>query len=383
MLFPCASLMGKRKARTTDDATRVATTTRSAAGVGTADDAAAKRPTNPPLPPPHPTREEQVAAWNALVVRLRDTPGGFIHDGVGIGFGDDDGDGGGGGGGGRGLVATGEISAGDAIFRVPAQCTVTAAAALRSSVGRRVTAAAAEAAAAAAAAADPNPTTTTTASSSPHLPPSALSSPPRLALGDLALAAFVAVDVLNPSSPHAPYYRLLDAEPFDESPAWWPPSERDVLLAGSHVRDDAVKLAEDVRHDFERFVRGAICGGGSSGGAGAGAGVRDDDYDDDGGFERFRRAVAAIHSRSFNTASGVGSDGGGGTCEDEAAGGALVPLLDCANHFRKPRETAWSTVDEPGGGGGVDEDGGDGGVNSGSGDSKTIVVTALRRFAPG
>jgi hypothetical protein len=57
--------------------------------------------------------------------------------------------------------------------------------------------------------------------------------------------------------------------------------------------------------------------------------------------------------------------------------------LDCANHFRKPRETAWSAVDEPGDDGDDGGDGGDGGGGDDAGRGKTIVVTALRGFAPG
>jgi hypothetical protein len=173
--------------------------------VGTADTKAktSKSPGGGEAQPP--TREEQLAAWHALAARLRSTHGGFIHPGVCVGYG------GGDEGGGRGLVATAAIAAGEEIFRVPPTFTVTAAAALRSEVGRRVPAAVAAAAAAAASIA-----ANATAAAA------AASAPPRLALPDLALAAFIAVDVLNPASQHAPYYRLLDAETFDESPAWWP-----------------------------------------------------------------------------------------------------------------------------------------------------------------
>ena len=187
-------------------------------------------------------------------------------------------------------------------------------------------------------------------------------------------------------------------EAFDESPAWWPAAQRDALLAGSPVCEDAAKLAEDVRSDFERFVRGAIRSGGGGGGAGSGGdGVdgsgesgsiggsggraggenrnrkeQEDESEEAGGFERFRRAVAAIHSRSYHT---------GGTGEAaEAEGGALVPLLDIANHFRKPRESAWEAVDveAPAAMGAASEDTARGGDSG-----KSIVVTALRSFDPG
>ena len=97
-------------------------------------------------------------------------------------------------------------------------------------------------------------------------------------------------------------------------------------------------------------------------------------------WDAFRRALAAVHSRAFNFGElNDVFETGDSVCESEreertsdrsqssfksfltykmsrarerlereAAGSALVPLLDCANHYRKPRECAWrvSKADE-------------------------------------
>ena len=316
---------------------------------------------HPSLRKPPPTRAEQLAAWTSLVDRLR-REGGHVHEGVSVGWsmvrspdgdpGSDDE---------RGLVATADIPVGAELFRIPASATVSAATALASRVGRGV-----RAAVEAAARMDDEEEDAEGGGPRHH--------GPRLPLGDLALAAFVAHDSLDPSSVFAPYYRLLDAETFDGSPAWWPTDERRALLAGSCVLEAAESLSQDVKHDFERFVRQTLEEEENEGGVGGAldSGAVSRVRETDGGFERFRRAVAAVHSRSFNT--------GGGEAESEAAGCALVPLLDCANHFRKPREAAWSAVDaDPAQAAGAGErEEGDPATGG-----KTIVVTALRRFAAG
>jgi hypothetical protein len=77
--------------------------------------------------------------------------------------------------------------------------------------------------------------------------------------------------------------------------------------------------------------------------------------------ETFRRAVAAIHSRSFNACAEDTT-----TAVEESLHTVLVPVLDCANHFRKPRECSWR-VQKVG--------------RSGAGDW-SIVVEALKDFKP-
>jgi len=173
--------MGKRKASGAGGAGKVGTamaTAAAAAKLGSPDDVDEMRvPAHRPPP-----RDEQRAAWDSLVARLR-AHGGLIDDGVGISWED----GGGGGDGGRGWVATKPIATGATLLRVPSTCMVTARAALQSAVGRRVCAAVTADAA-------------------------AVADPPRLPLADLALAAFIAVDSRDPASLHAPYHALLAAE---------------------------------------------------------------------------------------------------------------------------------------------------------------------------
>lgn len=264
-----------------------------------------------------PSEEEQREAWASLAARLRATRGGEMHPNVGVGWG---------GAIGRGLVALGPIPSGAVIFRIPPSCTLSARDALRSDVGRLVVDAAARA-----------------------RPPCALP------LGDVALAAHVAVHAATrPDSPFAPYHRLLDAETFDDSPAWWPPERLDALLTGTHVHPRAVGLRTDARDAFERLAKDAMASEGL--------------VDPHDAWRRFRRALVAVHSRSFHLRSDAG------TVEDEAAGGALVPLLDCANHHRKPRECEWETVTE------TRDDGSDPDQDT---NRRVVVVRAVRDFAAG
>ena len=264
-----------------------------------------------------PSEEEQREAWASLAARLRATRGGEMHPNVGVGWG---------GAIGRGLVALGPINSGAVIFRIPPSCTLSARDALRSDVGRLVIDAAARA-----------------------RPPCALP------LGDVALAAHVAVHAATrPDSPFAPYHRLLDAETFDDSPAWWPPERLDALLTGTHVHPRAVGLRTDARDAFERLAKDAMASEGL--------------VDPHDAWRRFRRALVAVHSRSFHLRCDAG------TVEDEAAGGALVPLLDCANHHRKPRECEWETVAE------TRDDGSDPDQDT---NRRVVVVRAVRDFAAG
>jgi len=278
-----------------------------------------------------PSEEEQREAWASLAARLRATRGGEMHPDVGVGWG---------GAVGRGLVALGPIPSGAVIFRIPPSCMLSARDALRSDVGRLVVDAAERA-----------------------RPPCALP------VGDVALAAHVAVHAATrPESPFAPYHRLLDAETFDDSPAWWPPERLDALLSGTHVHPRAVKLRADARDAFERLAKDAM--------------AREGLVDPRDAWGRFRRALAAVHSRSFHLQSDAG------TAEDEAAGGALVPLLDCANHHRKPRECEWETVEwEATCGGGETvprDDGSDFASDFASrANRRVVVVRAVRDFAAG
>lgn len=276
-----------------------------------------------------PSEEEQREAWASLAARLRATRGGEMHPDVGVGWG---------GAVGRGLVALGPIPSGAVIFRIPPSCMLSARDALRSDVGRLVVDAAERA-----------------------RPPCALP------VGDVALAAHVAVHAATrPESPFAPYHRLLDAETFDDSPAWWPPDRLDALLSGTHVHPRAVKLRTDARDAFERLAKDAM--------------AREGLVDPRDAWGRFRRALAAVHSRSFHLQSDAG------TAEDEAAGGALVPLLDCANHHRKPRECEWETVAETrddGSGGGETVPRDDGSDFASRANRRVVVVRAVRDFAAG
>ena len=92
----------------------------------------------------------------------------------------------------------------------------------------------------------------------------------------------------------APYHWLLDREDFDESPTWWDDATREKLLKGSHVLELARKAAEDFEHDWD-VVKEEL----------ADMAVEAKLYPlipTDFLRETFRRAVAAIHSRSFNAA---------------------------------------------------------------------------------
>ena len=160
----------------------------------------------------------------------------------------------------------------------------------------------------------------------------------RMPRGDVALAMRVTFDALHMRSTiqystWAPYHWLLDREDFDESPTWWDDATREKLLKGSHVLETARKAAEDFEHDWN-VVKEEL----------ADMAVEAKLFPlipTDFLRETFRRAVAAIHSRSFNAAvpGQETSD-----AEDESEHTILVPVLDCANHHRKPRECRWEIV---------------------------------------
>ena len=160
----------------------------------------------------------------------------------------------------------------------------------------------------------------------------------RMPRGDVALAMRVTFDALHMRSTiqystWAPYHWLLDREDFDESPTWWDDATREKLLKGSHVLELARKAAEDFEHDWN-VVKDEL----------ADMAVEAKLYPlipTDFLRETFRRAVAAIHSRSFNAAV-PGQETSDAAEESEHT--ILVPVLDCANHHRKPRECRWEIV---------------------------------------
>ena len=298
------------------------------------------------------TADDDERSWSTLAARVR-AHGGVVHANVRVGADAS---------GARGLIAIGPIAEGATLFRIPETCTLTAASALRSPLGKAI-AARAEAAV---------EDGTGYHARSRSLP-----------LGDIALAAFVAADSVDPSSPFAAYHALLRRSPLDDAPAWWPRAQRETLLhvclckrstacdCANKVTTRASIVSEATRKDaedaFEALVRVALV-----------ENVRDrfqnprrDDqkrsfdgpFDTSDAWDAFRRALAAVHSRAFHFGEGdvpetrgasdasartrsrdvpeSSPDGAREALEREAAGSALVPLLDCANHHRRPRECAW------------------------------------------
>ena len=297
------------------------------------------------------TADDDERSWSTLAARVR-AHGGVVHANVRVGADAS---------GARGLIAIGPIAEGATLFRIPETCTLTAASALRSPLGKAI-AARAEAAV---------EDGTGYHARSRSLP-----------LGDIALAAFVAADSVDPSSPFAAYHALLRRSPLDDAPAWWPRAQRETLLhvclCKRSTACDCAKVAtrasivseatrKDAEDAFEALVRVALV-----------EHVRDrfqnprrDDqkrsfdgpFDTSDAWDAFRRALAAVHSRAFHFGEGdvpetrgasdasartrsrdvpeSSPDGAREALEREAAGSALVPLLDCANHHRRPRECAW------------------------------------------
>ena len=145
------------------------------------------------------TADDDERSWSTLAARVR-AHGGVVHANVRVGADAS---------GARGLIAIGPIAEGATLFRIPETCTLTAASALRSPLGKAI-AARAEAAV---------EDGTGYHARSRSLP-----------LGDIALAAFVAADSVDPSSPFAAYHALLRRSPLDDAPAWWPRAQRETLL---------------------------------------------------------------------------------------------------------------------------------------------------------
>ena len=338
-----------------------------------------------------PSRELQRAAWEELerIVSAsggfeRDgatVPRGFVHPGVSIGWNDA---------GARGLFAVAPIASGDEIFRIPPNCVLSASEALRSDVGERIRENVARA--------DDD-------------------DPPRVPLGDLALAAALVVDqaflgvsaspptatggslgihpkrrrrlpLLTPSleesSDHAcptndrcatvgnpssffPYHALLRAEDFDDDASRWPEATRETHLApGTSLLESAERVAADEKDAFERFVAPALNGA----------------YDFRSSASHdpspqllfsFRRALATVRSRSFHAEEEAPSarenarlprerppSAETSSSASSPLRAALVPMVDLANHHRKPRECAFAFHPSTG-----------------------VRVTALRAFAPG
>jgi hypothetical protein len=307
------------------------------------------------------TADDDERSWATLAARVR-AHGGVVHANVRVGA-DASGT--------RGLVAVGPIEEGATLFRIPGECTLTAASALRSPLGKAIAKRAAQKLVGAGSAPQDKRDGRTT--DTYHLPSRSLP------LGDIALAAFVAADGLDPNSPFAAYHALLRRTPLDDAPAWWPREQRDELLRGAFLGTRASRVSETLRRDavdaFESLVREELL-----------KHLRErkgrfrvpDAFD---AWDAFRRALAAVHSRAFNFGElNDVFETGDSVCESErkerasdrslsdfetflskssmsrarehlereAAGSALVPLLDCANHYRKPRECAWrvSKADE-------------------------------------
>ena len=280
------------------------------------------------------TADDDERSWSTLAARVR-AHGGVVHANVRVGADAS---------GARGLIAIGPIAEGATLFRIPETCTLTAASALRSPLGKAI-AARAEAAV---------EDGTGYHARSRSLP-----------LGDIALAAFVAADSVDPSSPFAAYHALLRRSPLDDAPAWWPRAQRETLLHVclckrstacdcAKVTTRASRVSEALRKDaedaFEALVRVALV-----------EHVRDrfqnprrDDqkrsfdgpFDTSDAWDAFRRALAAVHSRAFNFGEGdvpetrgasdasartrscdvpeSSPDGAREALEREAAGSALV-----------------------------------------------------------
>ena len=336
------------------------------------------------------TADDDERSWSTLAARVR-AHGGVVHANVRVGADAS---------GARGLIAIGPIAEGATLFRIPETCTLTAASALRSPLGKAI-AARAEAAV---------EDGTGYHARSRSLP-----------LGDIALAAFVAADSVDPSSPFAAYHALLRRSPLDDAPAWWPRAQRETLLQVclcklsqacdcAKVATRASRVSEATRKDaedaFEALVRVALVEHVRDRFQNPGRDDKkrsfDSPFDTSDAWDAFRRALAAVHSRAFNFGEGdvpvtgasdaipeSSPDGAREALEREAAGSALVPLLDCANHHRRPRECAWRVSRAPDASPDaslrspvspfpetpkLDEDGGD---------NREVEVVALRAFAPG
>ena len=300
------------------------------------------------------TADDDERSWSTLAARVR-AHGGVVHANVRVGADAS---------GARGLIAIGPIAEGATLFRIPETCTLTAASALRSPLGKAI-AARAEAAV---------EDGTGYHARSRSLP-----------LGDIALAAFVAADSVDPSSPFAAYHALLRRSPLDDAPAWWPRAQRETLLQVclcklsqacdcAKVATRASRVSEATRKDaedaFEALVRVALVEHVRDRFQNPGRDDKkrsfDSPFDTSDAWDAFRRALAAVHSRAFNFGEGdvpvagasdasartrsrdvpeSSTDGAREALEREAAGSALVPLLDCANHHRRPRECAWRAVE--------------------------------------
>ena len=188
------------------------------------------------------TADDDERSWSTLAARVR-AHGGVVHANVRVGADAS---------GARGLIAIGPIAEGATLFRIPETCTLTAASALRSPLGKAI-AARAEAAV---------EDGTGYHARSRSLP-----------LGDIALAAFVAADSVDPSSPFAAYHALLRRSPLDDAPAWWPRAQRETLLhvclCKRSTACDCAKVAtrasivseatrKDAEDAFEALVRVAL-----------------------------------------------------------------------------------------------------------------------------
>ena len=169
----------------------------------------------------------------------------------------------------------------------------------------------------------------------------------------------------NPSS-FFPYHALLRAEDFDDDASRWPEATRETHLAGTSLLESAERVAADEKDAFERFVAPALNGA----------------YDFRSSASHdpspqllfsFRRALATVRSRSFHAEEEAPSarenarlprerppSAETSSSASESLRAALVPMVDLANHHRKPRECAFAFHPSTG-----------------------VRVTALRAFAPG
>ena len=316
---------------------------RKASAPPSASASAARGGASPAANPKSPvgTADDDARSWSTLADRVR-AHGGVVHANVRVGA-DASGT--------RGLVAIGPIAEGATLFRIPEACTLTAASALRSPLGKAIAARAIVA----------GESRGVERGTGYHAPSRSLP------LGDIALAAFVAADSVDTDSPFAAYHSLLRAEgALDAAPTRWPPEQRRTLLRARDVATRADVVSEALRRDaedaFEALVREPLANHTrEKKGERSGSGVEDafdacDARDAFDAREAFRRALAAVHSRAFNFGEADASDGATydsstparsarEAFEREAAGSALVPLLDCANHHRRPRECAWRAVE--------------------------------------
>lgn len=318
--------------------------------------------------------------WAAKLAQRVRSHGGLVHESVTIG---NDASGM------RGLVSTAPIEKGATLFRIPRTCTITAAEALQSKLGKDIVAQAALIAAEleAKAAAEEN---TTKKSTKPekireYTPSSSLP------LGDIVLAAYLVVDEIDAASPNRAYHALLKAEALDDAPAWWPERDRLELLTApadtkenrkqantrwrSRAYDISSTLSDDAEDAFELVKEPLARACRALGTRAFNVPCLTEPLHT---HEKFKRALAAVHSRSFHLGDSASvphaverackDNKKKHALESEAAGSALVPLLDCANHHRKPRECAWE-VEEA--------------VSDTDGEKTTfITVTALKAFKP-